>query len=465
MNIAENLQLLATTKDNIRLAINQMGGSVETTTPFSAYTAGINSIVSGFAERKTTDIEIPPGTSGISDYAFYNYTTLRSVNIPDSVTTIGNRAFMNCSGLTSVSFGNGVQSIGERAFLACEMLQVAEIPDSVTTIGTFCFSGCTRMSGLTIGDSVQTISSNAFTDCQRLSSVTIADSVQTIGASAFNNCSRLADVTIGSGVTSIGSSAFNGCDTHLSVTCLATTPPTLGNTVFGTTLNYLTIYVPAASLQDYKTEWSTYSSKIIAIPTPTVNSALYDSNGNLMDECDVATLNMSSFIWLTPTDSFNVYKLVVGSNVTLIDDFPGFDSFANLKVVDFSNATSLTDIGANAFSGPFNDTLTSDDTPGAPNVVVLPEGLTTIGDGAFDSLSITNIDIPSTIQYLGDSSVVVQGAIAIRTASPPSESGYAFRGSGEFTMYVPDASVTNYEAFYPYAQPGAIMPLSQLVWQ
>jgi len=53
-----------------------------------------------------------------------------------------------------------------------------------------------------------------------------------------------------------------------SVTCEALTPPTLGSNAFNYT-NNCPIYVPSQSVAAYKTaaNWSTYASKIRAIPT------------------------------------------------------------------------------------------------------------------------------------------------------------------------------------------------------
>ncbi|MDO5771175.1 MAG: leucine-rich repeat domain-containing protein [Bacteroidales bacterium] len=74
--------------------------------------------------------------------AFYNCSSLESVEIPNSVTEIGYEAFRGCSGLTSVSIGNSVTSISERAFWGCSGLTSVEIPNSVTSIGHSAFSGC-----------------------------------------------------------------------------------------------------------------------------------------------------------------------------------------------------------------------------------------------------------------------------------------------------------------------------------
>jgi hypothetical protein len=49
------------------------------------------------------------------------------------------------------------------------------------------------------------------------------------------------------------------------MTIRATTPPALGEDPFLST-NNCPIYVPAASLTDYQTAWSSYASRIQAIP-------------------------------------------------------------------------------------------------------------------------------------------------------------------------------------------------------
>ena len=91
----------------------------------------------------------------------------------------------------------------------------------------------------------------------------------TIAYTLFYKCIKLTSVTIPNSVTSIGSSAFNGCSSLTSVTVEATTPPTLGSNVFQDSNANLVIYVPAESVEAYKTtgNWVTYASRIQAIPT------------------------------------------------------------------------------------------------------------------------------------------------------------------------------------------------------
>ena len=102
-----------------------------------------------------------------------------------------------------------------------------------------------------------------------LLSVEIGNCVTSIGAAAFYRCSGLTSIDIPSGVTSIGNYAFQYCTSLTSVTVNPTTPPSLGYFVFDNT-NYCPIYVPSASVNAYKSAsgWSTYASRIQAIPTP-----------------------------------------------------------------------------------------------------------------------------------------------------------------------------------------------------
>lgn len=143
-------------------------------------------------------------------------------------------------------------------------------------------SGDTKPSGYTasamtsavIGSCVTKIGEQAFGAyydggyCYNLSSITIPDSVTRIDNSAFANCSGLTSVTIPDSVTSISTAAFWGCTSLISVTVNATTPPTLGIGWEFDNTNDCPIYVPAASVDTYKSaeNWSTYASRIQAIP-------------------------------------------------------------------------------------------------------------------------------------------------------------------------------------------------------
>ena len=146
----------------------------------------------------------------------------------------------------------------------------ADMLEGVTSIGSYAFGGCQSLTSVTIPNNVTIIGYAAFVECQNLESIEIPNSVTSIGEVAFENCKSLTSIEIPATVTEIGNSAFSYCTDLESVTVLATTPPTLEYATFNETSPDLVIYVPAESVDAYKTstyEWVDYADKIQAIPS------------------------------------------------------------------------------------------------------------------------------------------------------------------------------------------------------
>ena len=117
-------------------------------------------------------------------------------------------------------------------------------------------------------NSLETIGKNAFYNTNVIGDLHLPN-VTSIGLSAFEGNVNMLSVTIGDRITSIGYLAFNYCEKLKSVTCLATTPPTLGFNAFVQYGAEFPIYVPAESVDAYKAAsvWSNYASRIQAIPS------------------------------------------------------------------------------------------------------------------------------------------------------------------------------------------------------
>jgi len=162
-----------------------------------------------------------------------------------------------------------VTDLGEAFSYNAEITSFDELRyfTGLTTIGDEAFMDCGAMTSVTIPNSVTTIDGSAFNSCRSLTSVTIPDAVTRIGIAAFGSCFGLTSVTIGSSVTSIGDNAFTNCTSLTSLTVKATTPPELGFSVLEGTPSTMVIYVPAASVDAYKSadEWNTYANQIQAI--------------------------------------------------------------------------------------------------------------------------------------------------------------------------------------------------------
>ena len=162
----------------------------------------------------------------------------------------------------------GVTSIRNHAFHYCKSLTSIEIPNTVTSIGEYAFYGCSKLQNVTIPSSVTSIGVGGFYQCLSFTSVTIPSSITRINDSTFGGCWELQNVTIPSSVTRIGV-AFNQCSRLKSVTVESETPPALDDDVFSWASKSLVIYVPAESVDAYKSasNWSTYAARIQAIPS------------------------------------------------------------------------------------------------------------------------------------------------------------------------------------------------------
>jgi hypothetical protein len=92
--------------------------------------------LSGFSEEKKT--EDPDGRVVATSAP-------RSLGGTTSqLRTIGEWAFFNCSSLESINLPYGLETIGTRAFQRCSVLNLEELPSSLVSVGDNAFSGCSR---------------------------------------------------------------------------------------------------------------------------------------------------------------------------------------------------------------------------------------------------------------------------------------------------------------------------------
>ncbi len=211
---------------------------------------------------------IPGTVTSVGDSAFYGRAGLNQVIIPNSVNSIGNSAFENCSALSSVQIGSSVRVLGMNSFCRCNELKALVIPNTLDSIGNQAFQLCRKLKDLRLGTSLKGIGEWAFSYCDSLKSVTIPNSTRTIDDYAFFN-SRLESLTIGSSVNFIGYEAFYSYYGNLTrINCLAKTPPTISSySFYYSVYDNATLFVPEASLNDYKTadNWKRFKN-IVGIP-------------------------------------------------------------------------------------------------------------------------------------------------------------------------------------------------------
>ena len=208
--------------------------------------------------NQLTKVVLPNSITSIGRNAFYNCTALTNITLPASLVSIGSSAFAYCTSFTSIVIPNSVRTIDWNAFYCCTGLNDVTISNAVTQLnGTF--FGCTGLNAVTIPQSVTKLD-GTFTGCTGLTAITVPASVNYIGARTFDGCTALTTVVLPSTLTYIGEQAFFNCENLLSVTCLATTPPSM-YTYTSEGFDYSTymdgmLYVPGASIQQYQsTDW------------------------------------------------------------------------------------------------------------------------------------------------------------------------------------------------------------------
>ena len=279
--------------------------------------------------RSLTSVVIPSSVTEINERAFRKCFALQSINIPNGC-ILGTYVFDVCSSLESVKF-DGIVSSNNSCFSACpaisqlhitsledyfactfsgnyshpfayssaqnkclyingQVITNLVIPTSITSWSNDrMFRGNTGIQSVTLHPNVTSIPNNAFRDCHSITSIDLSTgltvipndafhfcyaltsvnfgAITTIKDAAFWGCTELVSVDLPATVTSIGKDVFRDCSKFEVLTCRAVTPPTLGTGLFSGANRVTHIYVPAGSVEAYKsaTNWSSYASKITAI--------------------------------------------------------------------------------------------------------------------------------------------------------------------------------------------------------
>ncbi len=173
-------------------------------------------------------------------------TVIKGVHIPADIETIGDQAFDNCTSLASLTFEEGsvLTSIGSQAFRKTAVKTV-NFPKSLNVLGVQSFNNAASLVTVTFPDD---------------------SNLETISQGVFNGAVSLKDVVIPASVKSLDKAFNTKFTTKLTITFKGVTPPTLAAATGIFNLSYLNaIYVPAESVDAYKTAWGTYAKYIKAI--------------------------------------------------------------------------------------------------------------------------------------------------------------------------------------------------------
>lgn len=278
--------------------------------------------------------------TAIRSRAFEGAGSVTSVVVPNSVTNIGSRAFFQCEGLTNVTLPNGLTSIAPETFRSCFALQRADVPGTVTMIGDY-----------------------AFESCQSLENITLSESLITVGDYAFS-FAGLTNVTIPGSVTNIGRYTFYGCTSlsSISVEPLNSRYSSSDGVLFNKDSTTLVQY-PGGRTGDY------------AIPD------------------GVTTVARGAFFW-----SQKLTNVAIPSTVTNMGTYP-FSVCTTLDAIDVDPQNPVYSSLDGVLFDKSQTTLIQ--YPGGrAGDYVIPNGVTTLAEIAFNSRSLTNVTVPDTVTHV-----------------------------------------------------------------
>ena len=256
------------------------------------------------------------------------------------------------------------------------LLNGASIPTDgtlVTTIGAYLFDGNTTLQALTIPANITVIEAYAFRNCKALTSVTLPDGLTVIPRYAFAGCTALQSIALPDGLTNIGEYAFSDCTALLRVTATASSKLTaVGNYAFGGCTSLVSVMMPAS----VNVGTSAFSGCARLLESYGISM-----NGTLAHHTD---FTQPSIIFADE----NGYVFAVDGESCYLIGYVGDQTELTLPATYNGQAY---DIYHYAF---YNKS--------ALTKVVLPEGITSIGNYAFNGCtSLADISIPDSVTSIG----------------------------------------------------------------
>ncbi len=224
------------------------------------------------------------------------------------------------------------------------------------------FMDCDKITSITIPNNVTEIGVNAFMGCNGLATVILPNAISVIESGTFECCTNLSNIIIPDNVKTIGNSVFSACEKLTSVT-IGNGVTSIGNWAFDDCCRLTDVYFNGT-----EEEWNKIS--IASYNDPLLN----------------ATIHFNSI-----GDDYSASGFC-GDNLT----WYFFDSTGELVI---SGAGKMYNYDRS--SGSYSPWYT---LRGNIKSVIIHDGVTYIGDEAFEASGLSDIIIPESVKGIGNSS-------------------------------------------------------------
>ncbi len=415
--------------------------------------------------RTDTEYTVPDGVTAIGEHAFYQNYYLQSVVLPEGMLTIGAGALEECSELAKINLPESITAIGENAFASCGQLTATVMQNSyvhiwcddngidwvlkggessdglysytlrydgtanitayhgnadhvvvpseidgikVTMLGIGSFSG-SDMSAITLPEGIQVIAKESFAYCENLQAIHLPSTVIGVADSAFGPYCGAAEITVAEGNANLCS--VDGVLFTADMTVLKRYPS-------GKTDSSYTVPAEVNEIYDDAFLQNHYLKQVILSEGVThINYSSFDSCTALAEVvlpvsleyiADDAFANCASQLTFCVTENSWAHTWCVengmaftfetvpvdfaytanGDGTCTITGYTGEN--AAVEIPAAIDGLQVTGIGDMAFAG--KSFITS---------VVIPEGITWIGDSAFEGCSLGSLTLPSSLTRLG----------------------------------------------------------------
>lgn len=391
---------------------------------------------------------------------------IQSIFLPNTITTFSKSAFEGCYYLDTISLPPLVTNIPEHCFYYCENLKKIENLDNIRSLEDFCFGYC------------------GFTD------FIVPEGVTYLPAGVFMGCTKLASVTLPQSLSKINS-AWTFSDAPLvKMICHAQTPPASNGMPFSSAVRRGVLYVPQASIQDYRDSYWNEWGHIEAIETMQPNdigNQFYSKGFTyrvLYNGVSISRCGLYGVVIIPDSVSYNgnLYPVVGIETEAFWDNYAEYAylpstlnyidarAFYHAAVTTIKIPESVTEIADNAFW--YAESLRSVDIPGSIRnllgftgcrnlvTVKIRNGVEEIDQNAFrDCNSLPRIELPSSVSQIEQGSFTICNNLkSMVVTSPVMEIGFfAESGFGNVfdesldagTLYVTD-SLLNTPTSYVY---------------